>query len=540
MIYGSRSNGKLHGTVLTKRCVVETMLDLVDYNSELDLSKLVVIEPAAGEGVFLNSILERLYKSSKAFKFSFFSAVVHNIILYEIDHKKCEIILQMVVSFFCNKRLKYDLKELNKVIRCEDFLKSDVKANLIVGNPPYVRHENIPDDKKELYKKSFATFNHRSDLYICFFEKALKSLLPQGQLCYICSNRWLKNQYGKTLRKYISDSFSFPIVINMESAAAFEEDVIAYPAITIIMNEKPKVHQTTQMIEFDEGSVENLHAGIIDSHKKKLVRISEDGVSTAVAKEFNSQNLIRIEEGGFKIGIGVATGADSIFIIPGLFSEIVEPEILLPIVSSKDLRNGIFDWERKFVINPYLEGKNDLVNLESYPRLKDYLTQNKKALCARHTVKNNAAKWYKTIDRIYPELLSTPKLLLPDFGTKQQVYFDSGKYYPHHNLYYITGQNIDLLKTLGAILMSDFIGEQLALIGNKMNGGYVRWQSQNLRKLFIPNPNLFVAEDREKLKFAFMENNVTLINSIITMISQEQAMHRKTAPNAFRVSQAIA
>ncbi|MCB9298850.1 MAG: Eco57I restriction-modification methylase domain-containing protein [Lewinellaceae bacterium] len=87
-----------------------------------------------------------------------------------------------------------------KIVKQADFLDTQPgKFDIVIGNPPYVRHEQIPEPRKSLYKRKFSTFRHRSDLYIPFYEHALKLLNFEGKLCFICSNRWLRNQYGGTL-----------------------------------------------------------------------------------------------------------------------------------------------------------------------------------------------------------------------------------------------------------------------------------------------------------------------------------------------------
>lgn len=82
------------------------------------------------------------------------------------------------------------------------------------------------------------------------------------------------------------------------------------------------------------------------------------------------------------------------------------------------------------------------------------------------------------------DLQNTPKILLPDNSGNSLLFIDEGRFYPLHNIYYITGEDIHQLKILCSILMSDFVRKQIQRLSNNMNGGYARWQSQNLRKHF--------------------------------------------------------
>ena len=227
----------------------------------------------------------------------------------------------------------------------------------------------------------------------------------------------------------------------------------------------------------------------------------------------NHSALDGIIEQGFEIGIGVATGADKIFIINETKKNEIENTRLLPIITTKDLLSERINWRKQFVINPYENGH--LCDLEKYPKLKHYFEQNKEKLKQRHTAKVNHEKWFKTIDKIKPELVTKPKLLLPDIAGIKKLLIDNGEFYPHHNLYYITGQPVDKLKILASILMSDFIREQLSQIGIRMNGGFPRFQAQILKKLRIPNIGNLTSVEKTTLKESYDNLDLLNINKII-------------------------
>lgn len=79
----------------------------------------------------------------------------------------------------------------------------------------------------------------------------------------------------------------------------------------------------------------------------------------------NIDNLTSIERQGFKIGIGVATGADSLFVSPSL-PDIVEMELLLPVLNAKNLTGDTFAWDGRYLLNPYKED-GGLVRLDDFP-----------------------------------------------------------------------------------------------------------------------------------------------------------------------------
>ena len=75
--------------------------------------------------------------------------------------------------------------------------------------PPYIRQELIPSDLMTEYRKRFKTIYDRADIYIPFIEKSLLLLEEKGTLGFICSDRWMKNRYGRPLRQLINEKFFF-------------------------------------------------------------------------------------------------------------------------------------------------------------------------------------------------------------------------------------------------------------------------------------------------------------------------------------------
>ena len=107
----------------------------------------------------------------------------------------------------------------------------------MVGNPPYVRQELIPDVLMAEYRRRYTTIYDRADIYVPFIERALQLLAPNGALGLICADRWMKNRYGGPLRRLVAENFRLRAYIDMVNTPAFHTEVMAYPAIFVIGNE---------------------------------------------------------------------------------------------------------------------------------------------------------------------------------------------------------------------------------------------------------------------------------------------------------------
>lgn len=495
------------------------MLDIVGYTADKDLSTTRILEPSCGEGEFLIEIAKRLKSSSQRFDFDSRQAFLDNVFAYDIDSEKLEI---------CKARLAaMSLPAAEENIRKADFLLADIpQVDIVVGNPPYIRYEQIPHNQLASYKQLFLTFHYRADLYILFFEKTLRALRPGGHHCFVCSNRWLKNEYGKKLRSLVASAFRLEKIISLEKTTdAFQEEVLAYPAITLISNTRPDATLTFAELT----SVKQLGKTL----DKKLPSPTSSDWSSVFNQMSEDDTLLTIEEMGFMVGIGVATGADSIFIAKDLPS-LVEKELLLPALNARDVSGNRLQWSGKYLLNPYKEN-GDLINLDDYPLAARYLTNHRDALEKRHVARKNPNKWYKTIDRIVPGLQETPKVLLPDISGNQLILVDKGQYYPQHNLYYITGGSLRQLYLLSAMLMSDYVKNQLLSITNCMNGGYPRWQSQYLRKLVMPDVKSIEEDLADRLLVAYQQFNLSDLNAAMNSIV---SMPRKrTIPKPVQIQQ---
>ncbi len=515
MVYSNRARGGVHGSVDTKKEVIRSMYRLAGVTTHKNLSTFKILDPAGGDGRFIVEYLRLLWNSAKKNKFDF-AAALPNVRITEIDKKKCENIRSSIKEFLKQNGISIKQSVLDTMIVQGDFLDQHFfggQFDLIIGNPPYIRYDNIPDMQKKRYRKMFSTFRHRSDIYIAFFQKSFELLSKQGKVCFICANRWLRSQYGEPIRQAIAKEYAIPVIINMEEADAFDEKVDAYPAITIFEKEK----KGDFVRYYDINNIKLLDKISVNQEAVNYTKLPQpvDGnwESIFMSDLHADDRFAFLEEQGFSLGIGVATGADKVFIGKTL-PEKIEKDLLLPLIVSRDINDGVVEWSGNYLLNPYAEN-GEVIDLDAYPRAKKYFEQHKEQLSARHVGKKSPDKWYKTIDKVKADLTAKPKLILPDMKKNSIFVIEEGKFYPHHNLYYITNDMEENLAILGAILNTDFVMSQMEHISNKMNGGYVRWQAQNLRKIKIPRLEKLSEAQRSALLKSYHERDPKLAEQAI-------------------------
>ena len=492
------------GAVFTRREVVDFILDLVGYTADKPLHRARILEPAVGRGDFLLPTIDRLLDAYTRVP----AASRHGAVT---DLRGCLCAVELHQSSYDQTRsLVIDALRAEDIaaapaaqladhwLRQGDFLllPLDGAFSHVVGNPPYVRQERIPEALMEEYRRRYSTIYDRADIYIPFIERSLSLLAPDGRLGFICADRWIKNRYGGPLRRMVAERFHLKCFVDMVDTPAFHSDVVAYPAIVVIGREKPGATRVAFRPEIDQSSLAAIARAMTAPKIGKGSGVTEvagvaRGTEPWVLDAADQLGMVRrlesglptIEEAGCKVGIGVATGADQVFIGP--FDALdVEPDCKLPVVMTGDILTGTVKWRGFGVINPFADD-GSLVPLRRYPKLAAYLERHGTAIKARHVSKKNPGNWYRTIDRIYPELAEKPKLLIPDIKGQAHVVYEAGKLYPHHNLYFVTSDTWDL-RALQAVLLSDVTRLFISLYSTKMRGGYFRFQAQYLRRLHIP------------------------------------------------------
>lgn len=97
-----------------------------------------------------------------------------------------------------------------EAVRCADFLLTEHNAEVdfVIGNPPYIRLEDVPKARCAAYRRACPTMRGRSDIFVGFIESGLRLLTPGGVLGFIVADRWMHNQYGSDLRSYITEGYA--------------------------------------------------------------------------------------------------------------------------------------------------------------------------------------------------------------------------------------------------------------------------------------------------------------------------------------------
>lgn len=232
----------------------------------------------------------------------------------------------------------------------EVFPKSGIRGfDAVVGNPPYVRHEEISDLKGYLAQR-YQTYAGSADLYTYFIERSLNLLRPGGRFGFIVSNKWMRADYGEELRKFVSN-YQIELLADFGELSVFE-NTTTYPLVMIMQNgvrsASPQYAQLQVLIKHPdqlEAAVRAQSFPLVDSALnpggytlvREVAQTVLDNISEA-GKPLRSMNNVSIRR-------GILTGFNKAFIIDKrkraelIKAELASANIIVPFAKGDDVRN---------------------------------------------------------------------------------------------------------------------------------------------------------------------------------------------------------
>ncbi|MFN8021118.1 MAG: SAM-dependent methyltransferase, partial [Acidimicrobiales bacterium] len=167
-----------HGEVFTRRWIVELILDLSGYTADRDLGAMLAVEPSCGAGAFLVPMVERLIDSCSAHGRPL-TDVGSALRAFDLLPANVELAQKAVRTTLIDSGLDEASAQAvaERSVRCADFLLSEHDfdgVDFVLGNPPYIRLEQIPSERTAAYRRTCPTMRGRADIFIGFIEKGLR------------------------------------------------------------------------------------------------------------------------------------------------------------------------------------------------------------------------------------------------------------------------------------------------------------------------------------------------------------------------------
>jgi len=374
--------------------------------------------------------------------------------------------------------------------------------DVVVGNPPYVRQEQLKENKPYL-KAAYRSYNGVADLYVYFIEQGISKVRRLGKFGYIVSNKFMRANYGTPIRGFLNNHTKILQIIDFGELPVFGEPG-TFPCIILVENSSNIDEQKVLATQVNNLKFNDLQEVVQQNSKYvNMAGLQRTGWSLA---EVNKTDLLRkVSESrinlneyvNYKIYRGILTGYNEAFIIDqDTRNSLIEndersAEIIKPLIVGDDVRFYETHFRERYLIFTRRG-----VDINSYPAIKNYLSDYKQELEPRPKDyqgewpgrKPGRYKWYEIQDTIdYWEVIKKPKIIYPDIAKESRFTIDTMGKYPINTIYFIPKEDYYLLSILNSTLIFFYMKLSASVLGDADNRGRLRFFGQYMEQLPIPN-----------------------------------------------------
>ncbi|EAL4711986.1 class I SAM-dependent DNA methyltransferase [Campylobacter lari] len=412
--------------------------------------------------------------------------------------------------------------------------------DLIIGNPPYIRQEDIKELKPN-FAKNYKVYKGTSDIYTYFYELGFNVLKQNGVLSFITSNKYTRAGYGEPLREFLLKNTTLLEYIDLNGIKVFESATVD---TSILSFEKAKTKDNsfkylapnTELLkenDFNIESILNFNKIAQNSLSKESFTFNDENINALKAKIEKHGTPLK-DWHGLNINYGIKTGYNEAFIITtekrdeilAKCKDEAEKErtakLIRKMLRGRDIKKYSYEWAGLWVINTHNGYKSksgekiEAINIDEYPSLKQYLKPYYKTL-EKRTDKGKTP--YNLRNCAYLEEFEKEKIVYSEIVRKPQFYLDTKlNFYAEATSFVLTGEN---LKYLIAFLNNDFVAFMFKMFyagGNLGENGF-RYKKAFLERLPIPKIN----SKNEKLA----NELISLVDEILNLKEQDKKANTK-------------
>ena len=369
----------------------------------------------------------------------------------------------------------------------------------VIGNPPYIRQEVLSDIKPFL--ATYQTYSGIADLYVYFVEQAHELMREHGRFGMITSNKFMRANYGKGLRTYLSTNTTLNEIVDFGELPVFE-DAAAMPAILLTQ------HESVDAQAFRFAQMQTLD---FDSLEAEIDRIGEqldqdalgENWTLATADEIRILNKIRensttlTEYCDGQIQYGIKTGFNEAFIIDAETRDYLvdedprSAEIIKPCVVGDDIRKYEIQFRERYLIWTYIG-----VPITQYPAVFNHLQQFERQLERRQ---DQGEHWWELRSCSYYDDFEKPKIVYPIIAKEPRFTLDLDNYFLNDKCFIIPQRDYYFLALLNSCLLFEMAKLSVSVLGDPNAGGRLELRAVHLQHLPIRRINFTTpADERDR------------------------------------------
>lgn len=504
MRYRNTGRNKENGVVYTPTDMANYLAnEMFKYKKTNFEERIFVLDPAVGKGELLIAAIQLLQSQTQA---------KITVVGYDTDEYICS---------HTQIQLSKQFPNVDVDIRYGDFLDAVENGtcgsyDFVIANPPYVRTQIIGSEKAQQISSTLS-LSGRVDIYYAFLVFTKQVLKEGGIAGYITSNKFLTIKSGASVRNFILDNYQLHCITDLGDTKLFKASVL--PCIMVFSlgktsnrenvkftsvyenhhttNPEPvndifdAIHKTGEF-QTPDGKVYTYQQGVLQSVEKNALWTPMSDEVQQWLERIESKTAMHFSDIG-KIRVGIKTTADNVFIGDSWSGKKAELEWLRPLITHRNAGQIIpnkKDLWKVLYTHTVVNNKKQALDLELYPKTKDYLLGHFVQLSGRSYVAKANRNWYEIWVPQDPNAWEHRKIVFRDISKEPLFWLDNSKAVVNGDCYWInihpdvTDATVYLAL---AVANSPFIEKYYDIKFNtKLYSGKRRYMAQYVEQFPIP------------------------------------------------------
>ena len=351
--------------------------------------------------------------------------------------------------------------------------------DIVIGNPPYIQLQNDGGKLAKLYADcNYKTFARTGDIYCLFYERGHQLLKPNGHLCYITSNKWMRAGYGEKTRDFFAKNTNPMLLIDFAGVKIFESATV--DTNILLFAKAANEHKTWCAVtnKQNKDSVKNLSVFVQQSGTECEFYSSDSWVILSPIEQSIKRKIEAVgtplKDWDIQINYGIKTGCNDAFIIDTAKRDEIlancqsederkrTAELIRPILRGRDIKRYGYNWANLWLIYipwhfPYqfdesIKGaskKAEEAFKEQYSAVYNHMLQYKEPLSKRNKAETGIRyEWYamQRWGAKYWEDFSKPKIVFQEIVQESQFFYDmDGRFICNDTCRIIVGKELSFL-----------------------------------------------------------------------------------------------
>ena len=370
--------------------------------------------------------------------------------------------------------------------------------DIVIGNPPYIQLQNDSGKLAKLYADcNYKTFARTGDIYCLFYERGHQLLKPNGHLCYITSNKWMRAGYGEKTRDFFAKNTNPMLLIDFAGVKIFESATV--DTNILLFAKATNEHKTWCAVtnKQNKDSVKNLSVFVQQTGTECEFSSSDSWVILSPIEQSIKRKIEAVgtplKDWDINIYRGVLTGYNEAFIISTEKRDEIlancqsederkrTAELIRPILRGRDIKRYGYNWANLWLINTHngIRGKLERIHIEDYPAIKAHLDQYWDRISKRADKGDTP---YNLRNCAYLEDFFKPKIIWKRIGSILRFSYDMKGHFGLDSTCFATGQHMAYL----CCVLNSIMGHYMFKDSPKTGTGDLLVSVQAIEPIMIP------------------------------------------------------